>query len=132
MENIIAFLISLISGLVIGRILIPCLRKLKASQTEREVLESHQKKTGTPTMGGWIFLIALLLGSVWTIPAVSPAGYEAHPLIAPVLVLTIGFGLIGFLDDYLKVVKRRSDGLFPWQKMLLQVVVTTIFIVYIN
>ncbi len=131
MENIIAFAVSLISGLIIGKILIPKLRDLKASQTERAVLESHQKKAGTPTMGGWIWLIALLIGSLWTIPAIAPAGFEAHPLVAPVLVLTVGFGLIGFIDDYLKVVKRRSDGLFPWQKMALQIVVTTIFTVYV-
>ncbi|MBO6215273.1 MAG: phospho-N-acetylmuramoyl-pentapeptide-transferase [Lachnospiraceae bacterium] len=131
MENIAAFLISLISGLIIGKILIPKLRDLKASQTERKVLESHQKKSGTPTMGGAIFLIALLIGSIWNIPAIEALGLQAHPLIAPVLILTIGFGLIGFADDYLKVVKRRTDGLYPWQKMLLQIVVTTVFAVYL-
>ncbi len=54
-----------------------------------------------------------------------------YPKIIPVLFLTVGFGLIGFLDDYLKVVMKRSDGLYPWQKMALQFVVTAIFAVYI-
>ena len=53
-----------------------------------------------------------------------------YPKIIPVLFLTVGFGIIGFLDDYLKVVLRRSDGLLAWQKMLLQIVVTAIFAVY--
>ena len=53
-----------------------------------------------------------------------------YPKIVPILFMMIGFGVIGFLDDYLKVVLRRSDGLLPWQKMLLQIVVTTIFAVY--
>lgn len=131
MQNLIVFLISLISGLIIGKFLIPKLRDLKASQTERTVLESHQKKTGTPTMGGWIFLGAMFIGCIWTIPSIGALGFKAHPLIVPILVLTIGFGIIGFLDDYLKVVKRRSDGLYAWQKMSLQIIVTTIFVLYI-
>ena len=54
-----------------------------------------------------------------------------YPKILPVLFLTIGFGLIGFLDDYLKVVMKRSDGLFPKQKMALQIVVTAVFAYYV-
>ena len=52
-------------------------------------------------------------------------------MIIPVLFLTLGFGLIGFLDDYLKVVLKRSDGLLPWQKMALQIVVTAVFAFYL-
>ncbi len=102
---------------------IPFLRKLKVGQTEREELESHQIKTGTPTMGGIIILLALLITSLFFV--------KSNPNIVPVLVLTLGLGLIGFIDDYLKVVLRRSDGLLAWQKLLLQIVVTTIFAFYI-
>ncbi len=53
-----------------------------------------------------------------------------YPKIVPILFMTVGFGVIGFLDDYLKVVLRRSDGLLAWQKMILQIIVTGVFAVY--
>ena len=103
---------------------IPFLTKLKVGQTERaEGVQSHLKKAGTPTMGGLIILISILVTSLFFI--------HDYPRIVPVLFLTLGFGIIGFLDDYLKVVLRRSDGLMPGQKMICQLVVTTIFVVYI-
>jgi phospho-N-acetylmuramoyl-pentapeptide-transferase len=108
---------------VLGPFVIPFLRRLKVGQTEREELKSHQVKTGTPTMGGIIILAAIVITSAFYIPR--------YPKIIPILFLTVGFGLIGFLDDYLKVVLRRSDGLLAWQKMLLQIVVTTIFALYL-
>ncbi len=116
---LIAFAISAL----LGPIIIPFLRKLKVGQTEREELKSHLKKTGTPTMGGLIILAGVLAASLFFI--------QDYPKIIPILFLTVGFGAIGFLDDYLKVVLRRSDGLFAWQKMLLQIVVTGIFAYYI-
>lgn len=120
---LIPVLISFGITTILGPIVIPFLRKLKVGQTEREELESHQIKTGTPTMGGLIILASVIITSVLFIPR--------YPKIVPILFLTVGFGLIGFLDDYLKVVLRRSDGLLAWQKMLLQIVVTTIFTVYL-
>ena len=81
-------------------------------QTERvEGVQSHLKKAGTPTMGGIIILAAVVITSLFYV--------KDYPKIIPVLFLTVGFGLIGFLDDYLKVVMKRSDGLFPMQKMAL-------------
>jgi len=107
-----------------GRLLIPVLRRLKVAQTERtDGVESHLKKAGTPTMGGIMILIGVLIG---TVPFAV-----AYRRVIPVLVLTLGFGIIGFIDDYLKVVLRRSDGLLPKQKMAGQLVVTTIFVVYL-
>ena len=115
---VIPVLISFAISLVLGPIVIPFLRRLKMGQTERELgVQSHLKKNGTPTMGGVIFLIATTVTSLFYI--------RDYPMIIPVLFLTLGFGLIGFLDDYLKVVLKRSDGLLPWQKMALQIVVTS-------
>ena len=74
-------------------------------------------------MGGIIILAAVVITSLFYV--------KDYPKIIPVLFLTVGFGLIGFLDDYLKVVMKRSDGLFPMQKMALQIVVTAIFAFYI-
>ena len=117
-------LISFAISALLGPVVIPFLRRLKMGQTERkEGVQSHLKKAGTPTMGGVIFLAAILVTSI------IYAG--KYPKILPVLILTLGFGVIGFLDDYLKVVLKRSDGLFPRQKFALQVVVTAIFAVYL-
>ena len=116
-------LISFVLSAVLGPVIIPFLRKLKVGQTEREELKSHLKKTGTPTMGGLIILAGTLVTSLLFV--------KDYPKIIPILFLTVGFGVIGFLDDYLKVVMRRSDGLFPWQKMMLQIIVTGVFAYYL-
>ena len=101
-------LISFAISVILGPVIIPFLRKLKMGQTERvEGVQSHLKKAGTPTMGGVIFLIAAVVTSLFYV--------KDYPAIIPVLFLTLGFGIIGFLDDYLKVVLRRSDGSRePW------------------
>ena len=121
---VIPVLISFAVSLVLGPVVIPFLRKLKMRQTERtDGVQSHLKKAGTPTMGGVIILASIIVTSLFYV--------KDYPKIIPVLFLTVAFGLIGFLDDYLKVVMKRSDGLFPMQKMALQIVVTAIFAYYI-
>ena len=113
---IIAFIISVMAGPLI----IPFLKRLHVGQTEREEgPKSHLKKTGTPTMGGILILGSVLLTSL---PYV-----RSYPKIIPVLFLTLGFGLIGFLDDYIKVVLKRSLGLTALQKMAGLFVVKGIF-----
>ncbi len=119
---IIPVLIAFAITAVLGPVVIPILRKLKVGQTEREELKSHLKKAGTPTMGGLMILAGIIVTSLFYI--------KDYPKIIPILFVTIGFGIIGFLDDYLKVVLRSSDGLRPWQKMLGQFVVTAVFIFY--
>ena len=117
---LIAFAISV----VLGPIVIPYLRKLKMGQTERvEGVQSHLKKAGTPTMGGIIFLLSTVVTSLIYV--------KDYPELSPIFFLTLGFGIIGFLDDYLKVVLKRSDGLMPMQKMACQIVVTGIFAFYL-
>ena len=117
---LIAFAISVL----LGPIVIPYLRKLKMGQTERvEGVQSHLKKAGTPTIGGIIFLLSTVVTSLIYV--------KDYPKIIPILFLTLGFGIIGFLDDYLKVVLKRSDGLMPGQKMACQIVVTGIFAFYL-
>ncbi len=117
---IVAFLLSVIMGPVV----IPILRKLKMGQTERvEGVQSHLKKAGTPTMGGVIILGSIVITSLFYI--------KDYPRIIPIMFVTLGFGLIGFLDDYLKVVMKRSDGLYPKQKMALQILITAIFALYL-
>ena len=121
-EVVIPVLLAFAVSAVLGPFVIPFLRRLKVGQTERKELESHLKKNGTPTMGGIMIIAAIVVTSLFYV--------KDYPKIVPILFMMIGFGVIGFLDDYLKVVLRRSDGLLPWQKMRLQIVVTTIFAVY--
>ena len=117
-------LISFAVSLVRGPVVIPFLRKLKMKQTERtDGVQSHLKKAGTPTMGGIIILASIIVTSLFYV--------KDYPAIIPILFLTVAFGLIGFLDDYLKVVLKRSDGLLPMQKMALQIVVTAVFAFYL-
>ena len=102
-QVVIPVIISFVISAVLGPIVIPFLRKLKVGQTEREELKSHLKKTGTPTMGGIIILASVILTSLIYV--------KDYPKIIPILFVTVGFGIVGFLDDYLKVVLKRSDGL---------------------
>lgn len=121
---IITVIISFLISTVLCPIIIPFLKRLKFGQFVREDGPAeHLKKTGTPTMGGLIFIAAILV----TLPFFVK---DMHKIV-PVLILTLGFGLIGFLDDYIKVVKKRSMGLRAWQKIVGQLAVTGIFAYYI-
>ncbi len=123
-DNVIkAVLISFGISVVMCPILIPFLRKLKFGQYIREEgPKEHLKKSGTPTMGGLIILCSVVITSMMYI--------EYYPAIIPVLFMTLGFGLIGFLDDFIKIVMKRSMGLTPLQKMSLQLIITTVFAIY--
>ena len=123
-EIVIPVIVSFAISALLGPIVIPFLRRLKVGQTERKELESHLKKNGTPTMGGLMILASIIITSVFYV--------KDYPKIVPILFMTVGFGVIGFLDDYLKGVLRRSDGLLAWQKMVWQIVVTTVFAVYMG
>lgn len=123
-EIVLSLMTAFAISVLLSPFVIPFLRRLKVGQTEREEgVQSHLKKAGTPTMGGLIILISVLITSLLFI--------GRYPRIIPILFLTLGFGIIGFLDDYLKVVMKRSDGLFPKQKFMLQFVITSIFVIYI-
>lgn len=120
---VVAILVAFAIVLIMGPFVIPFLIRLKVGNTEREELESHQKKTGTPTMGGVMIITAIIIATL-----IFPKYYSKT---LPVLFLTVGFGIIGFIDDFLKVVKRKSDGLLAKQKMALQIIVTAIFAYFV-
>ncbi|SFI18504.1 Phospho-N-acetylmuramoyl-pentapeptide-transferase [Pseudobutyrivibrio sp. OR37] len=121
-EVFLPMLVSFIIVLILGPICIPLLRRLKMGNTEREYIKEHKLKNGTPSMGGIMILIA------FSIVGFYYARFSPH--IYPILYLTLGFGIIGFVDDFLKAIKHSSDGLKAWQKMLGQLLVTTGFAVY--
>lgn len=121
MPVILAFGISVL----MGPIMIPFLKRLKVGQTVREDgPQTHLKKNGTPTMGGILILIAIV--------ATTLIYAGDYPQVIPILFLTLGFGLVGFLDDYLKVVLHRSMGLSSAQKMAFQLGVTGIYAAYMK
>lgn len=114
---------SFIITLILGPIIIPLLKKLKIGQNVRDDgPQTHLKKSGTPTMGGIMILIALVI----TITTSGVLNRDMYVL----LLSTFGFGLIGFIDDYIKVVKRRSLGLRAYQKLIGQIILAIILAVY--
>lgn len=115
---------ALAIGLLLGPILIPVLHRLKFGQRIRdEGPQHHQKKAGTPTMGGVIIILALLLATI--------KFAIGSPDVTILLVGTVGFGLIGFADDFIKVVKKRNLGLRPKQKLFWQAVLTVILFAFL-
>ena len=117
-------LISFALTIILCPIVIPFLKRLKFGQYIRgEGPQSHQKKSGTPTMGGIVILVSVVVTCLFYI--------KDYPNIVPILFVTIGFGLIGFLDDYIKIVMKRNLGLRAWQKMLGQLIVTAVFGYYL-
>ena len=113
---------------LLGPKVIPVLHRMKFGQEVRDDgPESHLKKQGTPTMGGVMFLFALLLSAVFGMTAMK----EVNPDACKVLFLTLSFGFTGFLDDYLKIARHNSKGLRAWQKLLLQFVFALVFIFWV-
>lgn len=123
-ETILAVIIAFVISAILCPIVIPFLHKLKFGQQVRDDgPQAHLKKQGTPTMGGLVILSSIIITSLLYI--------RDYPRIIPVLFVTVGFGVIGFLDDYIKIVMKRSEGLKPGQKMAGQIVITGIFAHYI-
>ena len=123
-ETIVAVIIAFAASAALCPIVIPFLHKLKFGQQVREDgPQAHLKKQGTPTMGGLVILSSIIITSLLYI--------RDYPKIIPVLFVTVGFGIIGFLDDYIKIVMKRSEGLNPKQKLLGQIVITGIFAFYL-
>ncbi len=123
---ILSIIISFAVSVILCPIVIPMLQKLKFGQYIREEgPKSHQSKSGTPTMGGMIILAGVIVTSLIFIFV------EKEMNIVPVLFMTVGFGLIGFADDYIKVVKKRNLGLTEIQKLIGQFIVTAVFAFYL-
>lgn len=123
-ETILAVIIAFVISAILCPIVIPFLHKLKFGQQVRDDgPQAHLKKQGTPTMGGLVILSSIIITSLLYM--------KDYPRIIPVLFMTVGFGVIGFLDDYIKIVMKRSEGLKPGQKLAGQIVITGIFAYYV-
>lgn len=131
-SDLLPFLVAFAITALVGPLFIPWLHKLKFGQEIREEGPAwHQKKSGTPTMGGITF-IAGVTAAVAAVSAVSLLRGEAVSSLSDlllILVISLGFGTVGFIDDYIKVVKKRNLGLTSLQKLLLQLAMTVIYVI---
>jgi phospho-N-acetylmuramoyl-pentapeptide-transferase len=123
--QVVAFVLTFILTLLTGPILIPILRRLRFGQTVRDDgPATHLKKTGTPTIGGLIFVIPIII--------VTLLFFRYYPRLLPILLVTLGSGAVGFVDDFIKVVKKRKDGLYAGQKTLGLLLVGVPFAFYVQ
>ena len=123
------FVISVICGLIT----IPILKKLKVGQIERDDgPASHLKKQGTPTMGGIIMIIAIIISVTGSYIFLSITGNEElGKKLLPLLLITIGFGMIGFIDDFKKLVLKNTEGLKPRYKMFGLLIIATAYVLFL-
>lgn len=126
-------MISFITAIILGIIIIPILRKLKVGQIERDDgPQSHLKKQGTPTMGGIIMILAMMIVVTGTyIFLIYNNQSDIANKLLPILLLTIGFGLIGFIDDFKKLVLKNTKGLKPSYKMFGLLIISVAYVIYL-
>ena len=126
-------LVSFVVAVVLGLIILPILKKLKVSQEERsEGPKSHLSKKGTPTMGGIISIVAIILLTVATGLLYAKNGeIEVVKRLIPLLFAAVGFGMVGFIDDFKKMVLKNTEGLKPSYKMLGLLIIAVCFVIYI-
>ncbi len=110
---LLSFLISFALTLVLMAVVLPMLKKHKAKQEILQYVEEHKAKAGTPTMGGVTFLLATAITCVIMLGADSTLAFVA-------LAITVGYGIVGFLDDFIKIFFKRNLGLRAYQKIILQ------------
>lgn len=124
------FVISILSSLVLGKIIIPILKNRKIRQSEREDgPESHFKKVGTPTMGGLFVMLAIIVTYVIGLVFQIPVFINNISSITTLVVFSLIFGVIGFIDDYFKVEQNSTDGLSAKSKMLFLIFLSLLFII---
>ncbi|MDD2435652.1 MAG: phospho-N-acetylmuramoyl-pentapeptide-transferase [Bacilli bacterium] len=124
-KSVLAMMIGFIMSIVTAIIIIPMLKKLKASQSiSKYLIERHQSKSGTPTMGGLIFIIPTIL-TVFILFYMDKISFSYNLII--VIFTFIGYSLIGFIDDYLIIRRHHNKGLTEGAKMLMQIIIAIIF-----
>ena len=125
-------LLSFAVTVILGIIIVPILRKLKVGQIERDDgPESHLKKQGTPTMGGIIIMLGIVIVTIAAYIYYRNVDLELAKNLLPILGLTIGFGVIGFIDDFKKLVLKNTKGLKPSLKMLGLLIISVAYIMYL-
>ena len=124
--------VSFIATVILSIFIIPILKRFKIGQIEREEgPESHYNKKGTPTMGGIIIALGIIIGTIGGYLYYSMKEPEIGKRILPLLYITIGFGLIGFIDDFKKLVLKNTKGLKPYYKILGLLIISVSFTLYL-
>lgn len=130
MTQIIYLLLAFVLTAILGKIIIPILKKLKIGQSERlDGPRAHLKKQGTPTMGG-IMMIISIIATMTMYCFINRGKSDIIPVVA-IAFASIGFGIVGFIDDFKKVVLRNTDGLSPKLKMLGLLVISAIYTMFL-
>jgi len=123
------FVIALVTALIFGKFFIPFMRRMHFGQEIREDGPKwHMSKAGTPTMGGFLFIAGILAGCIAGAAALGIIGVGSAWTSFVLLAFSLGFGAIGFLDDFVKVAKHRNLGLTVIQKLLLQLALSLAFV----
>lgn len=125
-------IVIIVITMILGLIIVPILKKLKVGQIERDDgPESHLKKQGTPTMGGIIIMLGIIIVTIIAYIYYSNSDVAIAKNLIPILGLTIGFGVIGFIDDFKKLVLKNTKGLKPSLKMLGLLIISVIYVMYL-
>jgi len=141
--NLITALLSFVIAGVSGIFLVPFLHRIKFGQPIKteDGPKWHAKKQGTPTMGGFMFIISTVIAAIagywlyrWKtgIDTTDKESFKAFYLVLSCIVYSASFGLIGFIDDYTKVARKNNDGLTPWQKIAMQLVFSVGFLIAVR
>ena len=124
--------VSFLATVILSIFIIPILKKLKVGQIERDDgPKSHFKKEGTPTMGGVIIALGIIIGTIGGVIYYFPREIDVATGIIPLLLVTMGFGIIGFIDDFKKLILKDTKGLKPKHKMLGLLTVSVGYVIYL-
>lgn len=134
---VVAAIAALAITAALGFVLIPLLRRLKFGQSINEIGPTwHKGKQGTPTMGGFLFIIGSIVGTFVALPLLAGVTSDLDPAAGGLMLLAIftslAFGAVGFIDDFLKVVRKQNLGLRAWQKIFLQIIIAVCFLVTLH
>lgn len=119
-----AFLVAIVIAIIIGFPILKLCKKFHLSQTILHYVDKHAGKSGTPTMGGWIFILSCIISSIIFVD-------KGNAELFLILITFLGYALLGFLDDFIKIRFHKNEGLKPYQKIIGQVALSLVIAIYV-
>lgn len=119
-----AFLVAIVIAIIIGFPILKLCKKFHLSQTILHYVDKHAGKSGTPTMGGWIFILSCIISSIIFVD-------KGNAELLLILITFLGYALLGFLDDFIKIRFHKNEGLKPYQKIIGQVALSLVIAIYV-